>query len=70
MLLRHTNTCDNAGGANRTWADTNLDAVSTRFDECLCRFCRNDIAADDLEIRIGLLDPGDPVDHTLGKSMC
>ena len=63
--LRHTDTGDDPGGADRTGTDTDLDAVDARLDQCPAAIGRGDIAADNLAVRILLPDPAHHVEHTL-----
>ncbi len=62
--LRHPDPGNDAGGADRAWADTDFDRVRTRLDQRLGRRAGGDVAADHLHLREVLFDPGDAVEHT------
>mmetsp|Transcript_26318 Transcript_26318/g.62507 ORF Transcript_26318/g.62507 Transcript_26318/m.62507 type:complete len:641 (-) Transcript_26318:108-2030(-) len=61
--LRHAHAGDDARGADRTRADADLDAVRTGFHQRQRRSAGGDIAADDIDLRVGALDPAHPVQH-------
>src|SRR5690606_16483475 len=55
--------------ANRAWADPDLDAICTRFDQRTGRFRRGNIAANDLNAREILLDPANTLDDATRVTM-
>src|SRR5690606_8827968 len=59
------NTC----GADRAWADTDLDAVGTGFNQRQRRFASGDVAADHLDLREVLLHPAHALDNALGMAV-
>src|SRR5690606_8176160 len=67
--LRNTDSGNDAGGADGARADTNLDRIGT----CSCQRQRGgaggDVATDHLNMGIGLLDPADAFDDTLGMAV-
>ena len=67
--LRHTDTRYDTGGADRAWADTDFHAVSAGVCQGLGRFASGDVAADNLHLREGLLDPTHAVDHAFGVAV-
>ncbi|MNO76459.1 hypothetical protein D3C76_675330 [compost metagenome] len=67
--LRHADTGDDTGGADRARADTDLDCVGASFGQGLGGSAGGDVAADDLHFREVLLDPANAVDHALGVTV-
>ena len=49
--LRHADTGDDAGGADRTGADADLDRVGAVIDQRAGGIRRGDVAADHLDLR-------------------
>src|SRR5690606_30306480 len=67
--LRYANTCHNTGGADGAGADTNLHSICACVGQGDgCCGSRN-IATNHLHIRVVLLDPANPVNHTLGVAV-
>ena len=67
--LRHADTGNDTGGADRARADTDLDRVSASFGQSLGGSAGGDVAADHLHLRVGFLDPANAVDHTFGVTV-
>ncbi len=63
--LRHANTCHDAGGANGTRANTDLDCIGARFSQCQGCGAGGNIAADHINVRVVALDPA----HTFDDAM-
>jgi hypothetical protein len=67
--LRHADARDNAGGADRSRSDPDLDRIGTSINQRLGAFCRGHIAGHDAH-RIGqLLGAGHGIKHPLGMAM-
>jgi hypothetical protein len=67
--LRHADTGDDAGGADRPRTDADLDGISAGIDQRLRALLRRDIAGDDLH-RVGEpLDAVDRFQHPRGMTM-
>src|SRR5690606_18895747 len=60
--LRDAHARDDAGGADRAGADADLDRVRAGLAQIARRVPGRDVAADDRQIRIVLLDPADAVE--------
>src|SRR5690606_1778510 len=67
--LWHADTGDNARGADRAWANTDLDAVGTGFNQRQRSFASSDVAADHLHLREVLLPPAHALDNALGMAV-
>ena len=67
--LRHAHARHDAGGADGTGADTDLDAVGTRLNQGQSRSACGDVAANDLDVRVVLLDPAHAVEHAFAVAM-
>src|SRR5690606_2207256 len=67
--LGYAHTGNDAGGADRTRADADLDGVGACFDQRTCGFARGDVSAHDLDVGIVLLDPAHALDHALRMAM-
>ncbi len=63
--LRHAHAGDDAGGADRARADADLDRIRARFDQRQRGRCGGDIAADDVHVRVTVLDPAHAVEDAL-----
>jgi hypothetical protein len=61
--LRHADTGDDARGADRAWANADLDAVGAAFHQRQCRRAGGDVAADHVHTGVVLLDPTHALDH-------
>ena len=68
--LRHTDTGDDARGANRAWPDAYLDRIRTGFCQSQRRRTGGDVATDHINVGIVLLDPANPFDHAVAVTMC
>ncbi len=67
--LRHTDTGDDAGGANRPRTDADFHPIGTRCHQISGRIGSGDVAADHLQIRVVLFHPTDPIQHPLGVTV-
>ena len=67
--LRHADTADDPRRADRARTDADLDAVDAGLDERPRRLGRGDVATDDLDVGVVLLDPGDLIEDTLRVAM-
>ncbi len=67
--LRHADARDDAGGADRTGTDADLERVGARVDQRLGAFRRGDIAGDHRHIIGHALDPDDLIQHLLRMAM-
>src|SRR5690606_12195417 len=67
--LRYADAGNDAGGADRARADTDLDAISASLGQSLGGLAGGDVAADYLNFRKVLLDPAHAVDHALGVTV-
>src|SRR5690606_10610367 len=61
--LRHTDARDDARRADRARPDADLDAVDSGLDERVRRLGRHDVARDELQARMVLLDRADALEH-------
>ena len=67
--LRHAHTRHDAGGADGAGADAHFHAVGTGFDQGQGRSARGDIAANDFNVRVVLLDPTHAVEHAFAVAV-
>ena len=67
--LRHANTGDDARGTDRARADTNLNAIGAGLSQRDCSGTGGNIAANHIDLRKGLLDPTDAIDHALAVAV-
>ena len=68
--LWYTNTCYNTCCTNRSRSYSNLNTVSTGFDQSFCSLSRCHITGNDLKIRISFTDHLDTTKHVCTMSMC
>ena len=67
--MRHAHARHDAGGADRARADADLHAVRTRFNQGQSGCTGGDVAANDFDVRIVLLDPAHAIDHTFAVAV-
>ena len=67
--LRHAHSCNNARGADRARADSDLYSISSVVNQGLGGGSGSDIAADDLDLGKPFLYPLYPVKYALRMSM-
>src|SRR3546814_2109666 len=67
--LRHAHARHHARGADRAGAHADLYRVRAGVHQCERRVAGDDVATDHLQLRVGLLGPGDAVEHALRMSM-
>ena len=67
--LRDANSGNHAGGADRSRTDAHLDGVRPGLQQVESRFGAADVAGDDIDLGIQLLEPGDCLHDPLGMAV-
>ena len=67
--LRHAHACHNTGRTNRARADTDFNGIRTGSHQIQSGFSSRDVAADDLDVRIGFFYPAHAIDNALAMTV-